>query len=189
MANKDKIQEPKPTEKLEQQVSELAQEVAETKKEAPKKKKGVIRSFFGSFFNVKAWIAYDEIAYNGKWILDTFKLLFSKPKKLTREELNETFADAAARMELSEEDIKYRTKQFLLMTILYAAIAFILFGYEIYLLIAGAPFLSLIMNLALIALMGAYAYRESFWYMQMQKRKLGCTYEEWREFMLRRILK
>lgn len=154
-----------------------------------KKEKGVIRTFFGSIFNVKKWVSYDEISYNGKWIIDSLKLLFSKPKKLTEQELNETFSDAVVRLRMSEIDIVAKTKHFLLTSILYFVIASGLFSYEIYLIIKGAPFLSLIMNFALIGLVGAYAYRESFWYMQMKRRKLGCTFEEWRNYILGRIQK
>lgn len=177
--------------KTNQQLETAEQKSAEQTKAAnkplKKKKKGIIRSFFGSLFNVREWVSYDEIAYNGKWIVEALKFLFSRPKKLDPQNLNETFTDATARLQMTEDEIKVRTKHFLLMSIIYVCTGFLLFAYEIYLIIAGAPILSLIMNLALVALMGAYAYRESFWYMQMQKRKLGCTFEDWRNYMLGRV--
>lgn len=186
MENTEKKLEPeqtKPQEPVQPPVQNVKVEITK------KKKKGVIRSFFGSIFNVREWVSYDEISYNGKWILESLKLLFSKPKKLNQQELNETFSDAATRLQLSEEDIASRTKHFLMTSVLYFAIAVLLFAYEIYLIFVGAPFLSLIMNLALIALMTSYAYRENFWYMQMKKRKLGCTFDEWRNYILGRTQK
>jgi hypothetical protein len=40
--------------------------------------------------------------------------------------------------------------------------------------------------LVLASTLTLLAYHEHFWYMQMQKRKLGCNFHDWICFILRR---
>jgi intracellular multiplication protein IcmV len=148
------------------------------------KKKGFIRGFFGSIFNIREGVGYDQIASYGNIIKDTAKDVFTRPKM---PEKIESFDDLAKRLNLSDSEIEKRAKGFLYYMLVYIIISLCLFGYFIYLLAkTGSSILAILVSFALGFAMLANAFRESFWYMQMKKRKLGCSMKEWFDFVLNR---
>jgi len=147
-----------------------------------KVKRRPIRTFFKNLVNVRRWSNYDRVKDTGKIVFGTAKEFFIREKPEIR---TETFEAAIQRMNLREEDVKARKRIFYYYSILYFLFALGLLSYGIYLLI-NLHFLAAIGSLALMILLLVYAYRESFWYMQMQNRKLGCTYKDWVAFILRR---
>lgn len=148
------------------------------------KKKGFIRGFFGSIFNIREGVGYDQIASYGSMIKDSAKDVFTRPKMPDK---IETFDEFAKRLNLSDEEIEKRAKWLLYYMITYIIISLSLFGYFIYLLIkTGSSFLAILVSFALAFAMLTNAFKESFWYMQMKKRKLGCTMKEWVDFVLNR---
>lgn len=144
-------------------------------------KKGVIGRFFKSFVDVKAWISYDEIKLNIKSVYGLFRQIFTK-----RPHVNitpETFTEAVARLNLTEQQINQRKKTFLYSALLYWFISLALVAYAVFL-IKKALIIPMLFTLILAAFVMALAYRENLWYMQMAKRKLGCSFAEWLNFML-----
>jgi intracellular multiplication protein IcmV len=149
---------------------------AETKKRRP------IKRFFKSFVDVKTWVSYDEVAANAKNTIGLFRRLTSRG---TEEVRHETYEEALVRMNLTPEQVVARKNNFLYSAMIYGAFALGFFLYFSYLLInlhILASFLALIPTV----LMLLTAYREHFWYMQMQKKKLGCSFHEWLDFVLGR---
>ena len=134
--------------------------------------------FFRTLFNVKRWVASDQIVAYGKAITTQTRDIF-KPQTPA---FAETFEEAVKRFNLTEKDIVERTKQFLLLARVYFVIAIVVFGYAIYSLFLGY-FSTLLVSLVLSAFVGAQALREHFWYMQMKKRQLGCNFKDWRKFV------
>ena len=148
------------------------------KNEPPKKRKrwGV----FKSFVDIRAWSSYDEIKTNTKSIYRLFLRLFSqKPNQTIRQE---TFEATVLKLNLTEEQINERKKIFLYSVLIYLAITLILIAYVLYLIkilrIVPAMFV-----LILTVFMAALTYREHLWYIQMSKRKFGCSFVEWLEFV------
>ena len=146
------------------------------------KKKGKVRKFFGSFVNVKTWVAYDELVTNLGNTCGFFKSFFSRPQKEIRKE---SYEEAVARMALTEEQLQRRKDIFLKSAIVYFIFVLMLCGYATYLLVK-LKFLVLLLVLILLIPTGLIACSEHFWYMQMEKKKLGCTFNEWLEFIFRR---
>jgi uncharacterized membrane protein YphA (DoxX/SURF4 family) len=146
------------------------------------KKKGKVRKFFGSFVNVRAWVAYDELVANLGNTCGFFKRFFSRYQKEIRKE---SYEEAVARMALTEEQLQHRKNTFLKSAITYLIFVLILCGYAIYLSIKS-KFLALFLVLFLLVPTILITYREHFWYMQMERKKLGCTFCEWLEFIFRR---
>lgn len=145
-------------------------------------KRGVVRKFFKSFVDVKKWVSYDEVKSNTK---NTWGLL----RRLLRYDVskvrNETYEEAVGRLGLNQEQIAKRQQVFLYSMLIYGAFALVFFSYFVYL-IFNLRLLASIIMLILVFLMLLATYRESFWYMQMRKKKLGCNFKEWLDFILRR---
>jgi len=148
------------------------------KNEAPKTVKK--RGFFKSFVDIRSWISYDEIKANSKSTYSLFKRFFTK--KSAKIICLETFDEAVLRLKLTEKQIQDRKKIFLYSALIYLFISLILIAYAAYLVkklhILPAMF-TLMLALFILALM----YREHLWYMQMCKKKLGCNFAEWLEFV------
>jgi len=140
--------------------------------------------FFRRLFNVKAWISYEQILSFARSIKEVFNTLTGK--KVSKQK--ETFDEAVQRLKLSEKDITEKTEQFLLMARLYFFSSLALFFYALYLLF-NLHILATIVSLVLTVFLAVSAWREHFWYMQMTKRQLGCTLNDWRQFAYITILK
>ena len=90
----------------------------------------------------------------------------------------ETFQDAIERLNLSEEDLAARQKEFTTLIIAFILIGFGVLAYGAYMLFAGHAWITLICTfLGIYAF--AQAFRFHFWLFQIKHRKLGCTFSEW----------
>jgi len=98
-----------------------------------------------------------------------------KPRQSEREE---TFEEAVTRLQLTEEDIQKRKKQFLNLAISFGVFAFVVLCYTVYLFWNG-HILAGILGVAVTIMILTQVFRYHFWHFQMKKRKLGCTLKEW----------
>lgn len=150
--------------------------MAEEKKPA-RKKRGLVKRVF----NPRKWMSYDEVKESGHHVADLARSL-TTVRKPTRKE---TFEESVKRQNLSEDDLKFRMKALFITSWVYFAFAIALFAYGLYALTYLSLFAVLVCFI-LCALALALAYRDSFFYFQMKKRKLGCTVKEWIQFITRR---
>jgi len=148
------------------------------KNEPPKKSRA--GGFFKSFVDVKTWVSYDEIKTNTKSIYGLFARFFSS--KVNKTIYKETFEEAILRLNLTEEQVNDRKKIFLYSALIYLSVALILIAYALYLAI-NSHILLAIFTLILTTFITTLAYREHLWYMQISKKKLGCSFAEWLEFV------
>lgn len=97
------------------------------------------------------------------------------PKKA---QYSETFEQAMARLELTEQDINDRKKEFIRLFYFFIALGTVVIFYGLYLAYQGLLLPALIsFCLAFYSL--TQAFRFHFWHFQMKYRKLGCTVSEW----------
>jgi len=143
-----------------------------------KTKRKPIRGFFRSMVDVPRWVGYSEIKKSTKNLVGLAKAVFIPPKA----EHNETFEEAVKRLQMNEDAVNKRMKQYLNMALVYMGVAVLLFAYMLYMLFHG-HLLATMVSLVLTALSLTYALREHFWYMQMKRRKLGCTFQDWVGFI------
>ncbi|MCL5261663.1 MAG: type IVB secretion system protein IcmV [Gammaproteobacteria bacterium] len=141
------------------------------------------RGFFKSFVDVRRWVFYDEIINNAKIIVNLGKSVLLLDKKPTT---TETFAEAVERFQLSENDLVLKEKHFFQFTLSYLIIGFLLLCYATYLLLFVDALMVGSAVIIMALLMFVYAYREHFWFMQIRKRKLGCSFKEWVRFVTKR---
>jgi intracellular multiplication protein IcmV len=96
----------------------------------------------------------------------------------------ETFDEAIARLNLTEEDLTDRKTMFLKQTVLFfiAGLAVIAYGVS---LAFDHAVTGMLMCFAVSCVAFANAFRMHFWYFQTKHRKLGCTVKEWLNSSLR----
>ena len=138
------------------------------------------RGFFKSFVDVRSWVSYDEIKANTKSTYGLFKRFFTK--KSAKIICLENFDEAMLRLKLTEKQIHDRKKIFLYSALIYLFIGLILIAYAAYL-VKKLYILPAMFTLMLAIFVLALTYREHLWYMQMCKKRLGCNFAEWLEFV------
>lgn len=131
------------------------------------------------FVNFPRWMGLRLIMSNGSAIVKMVQDMRIRPPAVRKE----TFEEAVARLNLSEEEIKSRMRHCLILSIIYSVAALILLVYTIYMVIHGH--LGMILGILLTVLIAVFAYREHFWYFQMKTRMLGRTFKEWLIFLFR----
>jgi intracellular multiplication protein IcmV len=147
-------------------------------------KKGAMRGLFSSLLNIRKWSSYDEVKVSALAITHSIKDLYGVGRG--NAERVESFDAAVQRLQLTEDDIKKRTRSFLYSSLVYFFIALALFAYTIYMMSVSRAIFAIVVCFILILLMLVYSFREHFWYMQMKKRKVGCSFKEWIAFIFGR---
>lgn len=142
-----------------------------------------VRSFFKSFVDVKRWISYDELSNNVKVTASMARRLFSHD---TRQIQPETFEESVIRLNLSEEQLINKKNVFLYTAVIYSIFTIAFFIYFIYLIVHMSLYAAAF-DLILMSFMSVMAYREHVWYIQIQKRKLGLRFNDWLDFVLKRV--
>lgn len=139
-------------------------------------KKGVVKKSVSSLFNVRRWVAWDEVKGHGSLIISLFKGVTKLPHKEAAQ--GETFDQVVNRLGLTEQDIKQNMKIRLRAVFIYLALALGLVIYMIYM-IMNSHWLAVFFCILLTALLLAYAFRDHVWYTEMKHRKFHCTVKEW----------
>lgn len=152
------------------------------KEETKTKKKGLVRSFFKSFVNVRKWSSYDELSSSVKNVIELFRRFFFHTSEPVYQE---TYEQSVARLGMNEMQLINRKRVFLYSALTYLVFALVFLVYFMYLLVR-AHWFSAFFDLILTAVLSFMFYHEHFWYMQMQKKKLGCNFQDWIAFILRR---
>lgn len=123
---------------------------------------------------VDRWMSWDYLGQTAQ----TFRVLLLDiliPKKAT---YSETFEEAMQRLELTEEDIEQRKKEFVRLITFFVVLALGILAYALYLAFKGTLAAAVIaFCLALYSF--SQAFRFHFWLFQLKHRKLGCTIKEW----------
>ena len=125
-------------------------------------------------FNINQWLGVELLKCGGK---DIFKL-YRKLTVIDQPKFNESFEEAVIRQQLTENDIQQKRRYFQMTSSIYGVL--LLFGivYAIYL-TANYGYAIGFMGVVYCFLMFSFYFRESFWLMQINKRKLGMNFYDW----------
>lgn len=134
--------------------------------------------WLGRVINPRAWMGYDGIKESGVFIKEETKRIFTPPEQT----IPDDFHDTLQRLGLTPEEVLKKQKTFLRLAILVLSLMLIALGYAVYQLIEG-HIRSFIPSIMLAVLCSSFAFRYHFWYFQMKKQKLGCTFSEWLNFV------
>lgn len=123
---------------------------------------------------VDKWVGVDAIKENTntlvKWIRSIFRI-----QEASREE---TFEAAMERLNLSNEMIEQRRRQYSILVYVFLALSSIIFAYGIYLAYEHS-WSAASLSMALVIYSLSQAFRYDFWVYQFTKKKLGCSIKEW----------
>ncbi|WED42441.1 type IVB secretion system protein IcmV [Legionella cardiaca] len=133
--------------------------------------KGIIKRIL----NVRAWVDFDRVKAFTIYIATGFQKMFV-PQSKTKQ--GESFDEAVARMNLSEEDLRAKQSSLYRLSILMCVAAVCIFIYALYHLFYGT-YRASIVSIVLLLIALVLAFRYHFWYFQIKERKLGCSFNEW----------
>ena len=137
-------------------------------------KKVKMRSRFKKFYDVSAWLGTEEIKRNTKGLKDMLKSLFT----ISVPTHKETYEEAVQRLNLTQQDLSHRKKQFFQAAMVYFILFLLLLFYAIYLYV-HSKFLACFSASMVSLLVLSFFFREHFWYTQMKHRRLGMTFAQW----------
>lgn len=138
------------------------------------KKSSATNNLIKAFFNPRAWSSYDMMVDIWQYLVDSVTRFFlPKPR-----ESYQKLEDVMIKFSLSEKDIQLRRRVFFRMSILLFVLAMLIFTYTVYHLLYQ-KYLAVIVGFVVTLLAMAFAFRYHFWYFQLKKGKLGCTFKEW----------
>lgn len=130
-----------------------------------------------TFFDPASWLDVESLKRQNVLIFGVLKNLFRTPAPVQAE----TFEQACKRLNLSEADIQDMIKSYRLYALLMFTVGMVVLGYTFYLLIQHQTFTGALLGLAATALFLSYAFRYDFWAFQLRTRRLGATFEEWKQ--------
>lgn len=140
-----------------------------------------IKNFAKDQVNAPKWVGLDFLSDTITGLVNTTRSLVI-PRKATYQE---SFEEAVARLNLTEEDIANRLKHFQRAQWLFIVLATLVLIYFFDLLFEGSM-TGCIICLAVLAITASQFFHYSFWAFQIKKRKLGCTFQEWWEAIIKR---
>ena len=127
----------------------------------------------------RRWMGTDRIGHDARGIAGVAKEFVPGKGRKGRKE---SFEQAKKRMNLTEEAIQRRTKETYITGWIYFLISLGLLAYAI--ILALRPLFLGALLCAVLSILGSIlALRESLWYMQLKKRKIGCTLKQWFRFI------
>lgn len=133
-----------------------------------------MKRYFSGLVAVKKWADVDRTKRTTRGLIDSFKNLFIA-RESTR---TESLQDAMQRLNLSEADLRAQRQNFLRLALIMTTVAVGIFIYALYRFIQ-LNFLTGFISLIIMMLALTLAFRYHFWYFQLKKGKLGCTFSEW----------
>lgn len=139
-----------------------------------KEKDSPTNNLIKAFFNPRAWSSYDMMIEIFEYLRDAIARLFLPAPKKNYQKLE----DVMIKFSLSEKDIQIRMKSFFRMGILLLIVSLLIFAYTLYYLLYQ-EYLVVIVGTVVTLLALSFAFRYHFWYFQLKKGKLGCTFKEW----------
>ena len=123
---------------------------------------------------VDKWMSFNSLRENTSKTAGMVKNVFT-PEKATH---TETFEQAMARLNLTDNDLKARQKEFTRLFLFFLFLGLIVIAYGIYMAITSRYLVALISTCISLYIF-SQAFRFHFWLFQIRQRKLGCTLSEW----------
>ena len=135
-----------------------------------------------TFFNPRAWSNYDEFVNQNRILWGTIKSIIIPP---TIAEINEeTFEQSMQRNGMTEADLKESIKNYRTFALLFALLGGLAFIYAFFLLFGYQTLSGWLLAICVCALLFAQAFKYDFWSLQLRRRNLKLTFNDWKESIL-----
>ncbi len=145
------------------------------------KKPSKIKATAKFLFDVPAWIGVDNIRISTHWLMQLIRKTF-KMKQANAHPAN--FSEAMQRMDVSEEELPAQEKRFLWSSLGFLGLSLLFLFYTVYLW-SQSSFLVTTASFVVFALFLIRAYFYSLWRLQIQQKRLDCTFKDWLAWLLR----
>ncbi len=126
-------------------------------------------------FKVADWVGADYHKNNINYLVGYVKSLFFTEQTLRLE----TFEQAVERLQLTEEDLTTRKKEFFKLFIIFLSCSILLFTYTMVITIKYKNLYGFFLGIGLTILGLSNTFKYHFWLTQINKKKLGLTFKEW----------
>lgn len=133
---------------------------------------------FVFYIRPKQWVSWDFLKSSSMKTYSLMKDIYTVPKQGR----SETFAQAMRRHQLSMEDLHDIKNRYLSHCLIYLVFALGLLMYLADALYHG-EILRALGTFSLVLLLLSYAFRSHFFYFQIARGKLGCSFYEWLDFI------
>ena len=125
-------------------------------------------------FNVRAWFDWDRVKSFTLFLMDGLKRLFIVQEHVQSDSFNEV----QKQFKLTDADLLLKQKALWRLSMIMLTVAFLIFSYAMYHFMFGALRAGMV-SLVVMMIALVLAFRYHFWYFQIKKQKLGCTFKEW----------
>ncbi len=129
-----------------------------------------------TFFNPAAWMDYDALVAQNKtiWAIISGIIRRRPPGE------PETFEQLVQRQGLTEKNIEDAAGTYRALAFVFLLLAVSSLSYAIFLVFNKGSLTGCILALAVMALFGAQMFKYDFWALQMRRRQLGLTFQDWK---------
>ena len=129
-----------------------------------------------SFFDIKGWLSLNFLKKNTADLKGQAEELLFTGEPATGEE---GFEDVVKRFKLTQAELLKRQKEFWYLSCFVLCLALAMLGYAFYLL-WGFSLQGFVVACSVSSFLCVLAFRYHFWSYQYRRRKLGCTFSEWK---------
>lgn len=133
------------------------------------------RTAFKSLFHFKSWMSWSTLRQNARVISSMYKDVLTPQKMPVKVE---TFEEAMQRYGYSEQFLQAQMQQFSKAARFYLALLGLGFCYSLWLYTKGY-WTAFVVMLPFNLMLFSFYFRESFWRLQIKKRKLGMSFKDW----------
>ena len=126
-------------------------------------------------FNVSGWIGYQNMKGLTKGLIDNSKDTFHVQSGT----IEETFEEAVERLNLTEEILAQRKKEFTRLFLIFLITACCIFSYSIFIAAIYKNIMGFIMGLGITCYALSQSFKYHFWLYQIKAKKLGCSFNDW----------
>jgi intracellular multiplication protein IcmV len=134
-----------------------------------------VGTFCGWFVDIRVdkWIGYKNIKSSFSHTRYSIKSLFTIEKK----KRTESFDEAIQRLQLTEDTLQQRRREFFYLSLSFSLITSTLFAYFLYSLL-NQYYIAALISFLFSIFMGLQGFRFVFWHYQIRTRRLGCSFKE-----------
>lgn len=128
-----------------------------------------------TFFNPVAWLGYDTVKEGTLTIWTVLKSLFTRTKPGRKE----TYEEALKRLNIKEEEASEIGTIYRLYAWIFAIFGGLIFYYSFYILFKRWVWTGWSLGVAAACLCFAQAFKYDFWSLQIRRKKLGLSFDDW----------
>jgi intracellular multiplication protein IcmV len=133
-----------------------------------------------TFFNPVAWLDFRFLKEQNKTIVEVLKTSFTPDKPLHKE----SFTEALSRLGVTEEEVQALRMTYIRYALLFATLGLVVFLYAFFLIFRHGTITGWLLGLIASAMFFTQAFKYDFWALQIERRHLGLTFQDWKNHIL-----